>query len=362
MSTAMPQFEMPPRAEGSVRPGSTGSSPIDPASDGLGTDSADPLSAGPLESDPLHTATARRRFGWRQLLIAGLVGVLAGGAIPVALQSLDDSAAGAQVEDLRSVALEYLTAIANGRAGVATGLAPVRGSGRVAPDAVLQSATPITDYTVQLVQVDGVSGSADVRYRVGGIEVFRALEARLVEGEWRLRTSLAEVADVTFSDPIARVQVAGVPLDGAAPVLLYPGSYRIDAFAGLFFLSGGDEFVVDGDPGTPTAPYVTAGVVPRIRDYATELALDTVADCQLRARCPVGYGLRLLPVGEPYPVDADADTGAIDLVVPIMALDGQDTQWFDVRLRAILDDDGAPAEWLCGEPGASAEELHGCTL
>src|SRR5690606_31833682 len=108
VSTAMPQFEMPPRAEGSARPGATVSSSIDPVADGLGGDSADPLDPGPLSSDPLHREPARRRFGWRQLLIAGLVGVLAGGAIPVALQSLDDSAASAQVEDLRSVALEYL--------------------------------------------------------------------------------------------------------------------------------------------------------------------------------------------------------------------------------------------------------------
>ncbi|GEK79392.1 hypothetical protein ABA31_07430 [Agrococcus baldri] len=358
----MPQFEMPPQAEGTARPDAAGASLADEAPR---ADTADPLrpdSPAPDPPRPEQPSGPRRRFGWRQLLIAGLAGVMAGGAIPAALQSLDDSAASAQVEGLRTVALEYLTAIATGRAGVATQLAPVHGDGRVAPDAVLQSADPITDYAVQLVQVDGGSGSADVRYRVGGIEVFRALEARLVDGEWSLRTSLAEVADVTFGDPIARVQVAGVPLAGTPPVLLYPGSYRVDAFSGPFFLSGGDEFVVDGDARTPTAPYVTAGVVPRIRDLATELALDTVADCQMRARCPVGHGLRLLPVGEPYPVDADAEGGAIDLAVPIMALDGQDTQWFDVRLRAVLDADGAPAEWLCGEPGAGADELHACRL
>lgn len=348
---------MPQQAEGSVRPDAVGTSPIDTATDPLGADSADPLSTSAPRS-----GIARRRFGWRQLLIAALVGVMAGGAIPAALQSLDDSVASAQVEDLRSVALEYLTAIASGRAGVATSMVPVRSGGRVAPDAVLQSADPITDYTVQLVQVDGTNGSADVRYRVGGIEVFRALEARLEGSEWRLQTTLAEVADVSFGDPIARVQVADVPLDASTPVLLYPGSYRIDAFSGPFFLSGGDEFVVDGDLRTPTVPYVTAGVVPRIRDYATELALDTVAECQQHAGCPVGSGLRLLPVGEPYPVDADADTGAIDLSVPIMALDGQDTQWFDVRLRAILDEDGAPVEWLCAAPGTAADALHACTL
>lgn len=354
MSTAMPGFEMPPRAESASRPEDAG-----------GTTSEDvSVPAERPEDPPLHATPAagmRRRFGWRQLLIAGLVGVLAGAGIPATLQSLDDSAASAEVESLRSVALEYLTAIASGRAGVATAMVPVEGGGRVAPDVVLQSADPITDYSVQLVQVDGTAGSADVRYRVGGTEVFRALAAEQVESEWQLRTSLAEVADVRFSDPIVRVQVAGVPLDGARPVLLYPGSYTIDAISGPFFLSGGDRFAVDGDLRTPTVPYVTAGVAPRIRDYATELALDTVADCQMRARCPVAFGLRLLPVGEPYPVDVDTAQGVIDLSVPIMARDGADSQWFDVRLRAILDDDGVPSEWLCGEPGES-EARFSCGL
>lgn len=338
---------MPPQAEAAARPEARPAAPADAAT------LDDPLSPG---TAPRLT----RLFGWRQLVIAGLVGALVGGAIPAAMQALDHSAAATQAEHLRSVALEYLTAIASGRAGVASELVPVQ-SGRVAPDAVLQSAQPITDYAVQLVQVDGADGSADVRYRIGGTEVFRALEAELVEGEWRLTTSLAEVADVTFTDPIARVQVAGVPLDGGTPVLLYPGSYTIDAFSGPFFLSGGDRFVVDGDLRTPTVPYVTAGVVPRIRDLATELALDTVADCQMRARCPVPHGLQLLPVGEPYPVDVDEAAGAIELSVPIMAIDGADTQWFDVRLRAILDDDGAPTEWRCGEPGES-EALYACRL
>ena len=350
----MPQFEMPPQAEDAVRPEAASTSVPELADD--------PLHTGADPGDPRTPAPMRLRFGWRQLLVASLIGALVGGAFPAALQSLDRSAAAAQVERLRGVALEYLTAIATGRAAAATELVPVHGRGRVAPDLVLESAEPIVDYSVQLVQVDGAAGSADVRYRVGGIEIFRTLEAEQVDGEWRLETTLAEVADVTFSDPIGRVQVAGVPLDGSTPVLLYPGSYTIDAISGPFFLSGGDEFVVDGDQRTPTVPYVTAGVVPRIRDYATELALDTVADCQMRSRCPVAYGLRLLPVGEPYPVDMDAAAGAIDLSVPSMALDGADTQWFDVRVRAVLDEDGVPAEWLCGQPGAAADDLHACGL
>ena len=345
---------MPRLAEDAVRP------PDDPAPTTADADAdGDPADA---PGDPLDPAPRiRRRFSWRQLMVAGLVGVLVGVAIPAAVEASGRSGAAAQVAALRSVATEYLAAISTGRAGVATELSPVA-SGRVAPDAVLQSADPITDPSVQLVQVAGTHGTADVRYRVGGFEVFRSLEAELVDGAWQLRTTLAEVADVTFTEPIGRVLVAGVPLDGGEPVLLYPGAYRVDAFSGPFFLSGGDEFVVDGDPRTPTVPYVTAGVVPVIRDFATELALDTVADCQMRSRCPVAHGLRLVPVGEPYPVDVDAASGAIDLAVPIMALDGADTRWFDVRLRAVLGDDGAPSEWLCAEPGGGADELHACTL
>lgn len=347
---------MPPAAGGAAWHGAATAASHD--APGTHADASDALGAD--NADPVHTGAARRRFGWRQLLIADLVGTLVGGVFPAAMQSLDRSAATAQVEGLRGVALEYLSAIAGGRAGVATEMVPVEGSGRAAPDAVLQSADRIVDYVVQLVQVDGSSGSADVRYRVAGTAVFRALEAELVEGEWLLRTTLAEVADVTFTDPIGRVEVAGVPLDGATPVLLYPGSYTIDAISGPFFLSGGDVFVVDGDLTTPTVPYVTAGVVPRIRDYATELALATIADCQVSPGCPVPEGLRLMPVGEPYPVDAEP--GAIDLSVPIMARDGADTEWFDIRLRAVLDADGVPTEWLCGQPGDSGGELASCSL
>ncbi len=316
------------------------------------------------------TAHPALRFGWRQLLVAGIVGTLLGIAVPTAMRALDDTTASAQAESLRGVALDYLTAIATGRSGVATALAPVTSSGRVAPDAVLASAEPITDFSVQLVQVDGASGAAHVRFRVGGADVLRALDAALIDGEWQLQDSLAEVADVRFREPIGRVEVAGVPLDGRSPVLLYPGSYTIDAYSGAFFLSGGDRFVVDGDVRTPTVPYVTAGVVPRIRDYATELALDVVADCQMRARCPVDFGLSLLPVGDPYPVEVDAAAGVVELVVSIMAVggdgrgtDGSDpeTEWFDVRLRALLDDRGVPTEWRCGEPG-EPEALRGCTL
>lgn len=345
---------MPPRAERGSRRAASVDAVEQPGSALAERPDDPPLSPGPA-------GRWQRHVGWRQLLIAGLIGACVGGIVPAVTQTLDSSAASGRVETLRTVADQYLTAIATGRAGVATALVPVEGSGRVAPDAVLQSAEPITDYSVQLVQVDGDSGSADVRYRVGGTEVFRSLAAQLIDDDWHLRTTLAEVADVRFSDPIVRVQVADVPLDDSTPLLLYPGSYTVDAYSGPFFLSGGDRFVVDGDLSTPTVPYVTAGVVPRIRDYATELALDTIADCQMRARCPVPFGLRLLPVGDPYPVDVDTAAGTIDLSVPIMALDGADTQWFDVRLRAILDDSGVPAEWRCGEPGES-EALYRCSL
>lgn len=362
----MPQFEMPPRADDAARPDTASTAPSAPDDPLLpGAEGADPLRRGELPDTPAPDGRRRRargeprRFGWRQLAIAAVVGVLAGGTIPALAQVADGASARAHAEALRSVADEYLTAIADGRARVATELSPV--TGRVAPDAVLRAADPITDATVQFVQTDGAAGTADVRYRVGGTEVFRTLDAVVVDGQWRLTTSLSEVADVRLGAPIGEVQVAGVPL-GGEPLRLYPGAYRVDAISGPYLLSGGDEFVVDGDARTPTVPYVTVGVVPRIRDFATELALDSVADCQMRARCPIDHGLRLLPVGEPYPVDVDQETGAIDLAVPIMALDGDDTRWFDVRLRVLVDDEGVPTEWRCGLPGEADGPLYRCSL
>lgn len=316
--------------------------------------------AAPPDPGPAGIRRRRSSFGWRQIVIASLVGAVLGAAVPAAFETAERSAATASVDGLRAVALDYLTAIAEGRAEVASEVVPLEGRGAVAPDAVLQAADRIDAYEVRLVSVDGDVGTAEVRYRVGGSDVYRTLQAERSGGSWRLMTSLAEVADLAYYDPITRVQIAGVPLGGDAPVLLYPGTYTIDIVSGPIFLTGGDVFVVDGDPLTPTVPYVTAGIVPQISDRATQLALVTIAACQAAPGCPVPPDARLEPAGEVYPMGMGTTMGSIDLSVPVTATVDGAPEWFEVRVRVVFDESGAPDEWWCGEPGEYGAELQPC--
>lgn len=319
--------------------------------------------ARPAEHDASVPRAARPKasFGWRQVLIAGLVGAVLGAAVPAAFEASDRSTAAARVDGLRTAALDYLTAIADGRAELASTVVSLEGRGAVAPDAVLQAAERIESYEVRLVHVDGDAGSAEVRYRVGDSDVYRTLQAERGAGGWQLMTSLAEVADIAYHDPVSRVQIAGVPLGGGEPVLLYPGIYTIDIVSGPIFLTGGDVFVVDGDPHTPTVPYVTAGIVPQISDHATELALSTIAACQTQPGCPVPAEARLEAAGEVYPMGSGSTLASIDLSVPVTAtVDGATPEWFEVRVRVVFDDAGKATEWLCGAPGDYGADLVRC--
>lgn len=311
-----------------------------------------------------HAAAGRPRtgvsFGWRQVVIACVLGAVLGAAVPAAFDAAHRSAASARVDELRATALDYLTAIAEGRAELASEVVPLAGRGAVAPDAVLEAAERIEHVEVRVVHVDGDVGTAEVRYRVGGSDVYRTLQAEREGAGWRLRTSLAEVADLAYDDPITRVQIGGVALGGDAPVLLYPGTYRIDVVSGPILLTGGDVFVVDGDPRTPTVPYVTAGIVPRISDSATELALVTIAACQAQPGCPVPPEARLEAAGEVYPMGMGTTMGSIDLSVPVTAAVDGAPEWFEVRVRVVLDESGTPTEWLCGAPGEYGTDLEPC--
>ncbi|MFA4840863.1 MAG: hypothetical protein WC580_04065, partial [Agrococcus sp.] len=347
MSMSMPEFEMPSEA-------------VAPPDSGIDEPSVAAPAPPPERDASVGPTRPRAGFGWRQLVIACLVGAMLGAAVPTAFEASERSAAAARVDGLRAAALDYLTSIAEGRAELASEVVPLEGGGAVAPDAVLQAAERIEAYEVRLVYVDGDVGSAEVRYRVGGSDVYRTLQAERDGGGWRLMTSLAEVADLAYYDPITRVQIAGVPLGGEAPVLLYPGTYTIDIVSGPIFLTGGDVFVVDGDPHTPTVPYVTAGIVPQISDYATELALVAIAACQAEPGCPVPAEARLEPAGEVYPMGMGTTMGSIDLSVPVTATAESGPEWFEVRVRAVLDESGAPEEWLCGAPGEYGTDLVIC--
>lgn len=343
----MPRFEMPSEVVG----------PPTTATHERGT--ARPATAPPPAPERAPRA-AGSGFGWRQVAIACLIAAAIGAAVPAGLDAVERSAAASRVETLRAVALDYLTAIADGRAEVASEAVPLGGRGAAAPDAVLQAAGRIEAYEVRLVHVDGEVGTAEVRYRVGGSDVYRTLQAEHEPTGWQLQTSLAEVVDLAYYEPITRVQIAGVPLGGGAPVLLYPGTYTVDIVSGPIFLSGGDVFVVDGDPHTPTVPYVTAGVVPQISDYATELAMASVAACQTEPGCAVPADARVEPTGAVVRMGMGSTMESIDLSVPVAAAVEGGPERFEVRVRVVLDETGAPVEWLCGEPGEHGTDLVPC--
>lgn len=343
----MPRFEMPSEV---VAPPST-------VADEPGVEtSRDAQPSAPVHARPV----TRSGFGWRQVVIACVLGAVLGAAVPATLDAVERAAAAARVDTLRAAALDYLTAIADGRAELASEAVPLGGRGAAAPDAVLQAAGRIEAYEVRLVHVDGAVGTAEVRYRVGGSDVYRTLQAEHDATGWRLQTSLAEVVDLAYYEPITRVQIAGVPLGGGAPVLLYPGTYTVDIVSGPIFLSGGDVFVVDGDPHTPTVPYVTAGVVPQISDYATELAMASVAACQTEPGCAVPADARVEPTGAVVRMGMGATMESIDLSVPVAAAVEGGPEWFEVRVRVVLDERGAPVEWLCGKPGELGTDLVPC--
>ena len=99
----MPEFEMPPEVDPPPRPAL-----CSPAT-GVAEQPAayEPTGEGRVE---------RPRPAWRHLLIACLIGVLAGAAVPAAVQGFERSAVAARVDSRRSLASDYLTAIAEQRA------------------------------------------------------------------------------------------------------------------------------------------------------------------------------------------------------------------------------------------------------
>ena len=65
---------------------------------------------------------------------------------------------------LQATAMEYLAAIAEGRASDASALVPPTLRGQLAPDEVLAAARPIRDYSAAVGHLDGATGTVVVEY------------------------------------------------------------------------------------------------------------------------------------------------------------------------------------------------------
>ena len=335
VSTSMPEFEMPAAVEAPPRPERPA-----PASSLRPAHTAEPDASGTLE------APRRSGPGWRHVLVAGLVGAIIGAAIPGGVQMIERAAADAQVESLRTVALEYLTAIADGRADEATAMVPLPRNAEQAPDAVLQSADRIEDVEVRLVHIDGDIGSVEVRYTAQHDDIARTLEAERVGGEWRLTTTLAEPLFVATYDSGTEVRIAGVALSTGRGVHLYPGGYSLDEDDGPLLSTRSEPFVIDGDPATRPEAYAESVLLPEAERRAGEHARAVVRECQAQPGCIVPLEAELADQGTYVYGSSD---GAIDVSVQLMAGDDLNGRWFEVRVRIVTDEAGAPEQWLCAE-------------
>ena len=339
-----PDFVMPPEAvappDVPVEP-----VPVQPARD-------DPT------AEPDHAVVARR-MPWQQLVVAGLVGVLIGAGLPAGVQAAERAAADAQVQGLRSLAMDYLTAIADGDAERATAMVPVTGTGGLPPDAVLGSAEPIDELEVQLVTIDGDRARVDVRFEIGSVGELRELAAERVDDEWRLTTSLAEQVVVHSFDGDTGVSFGGIPLPPNRTAVLYPGVYTSDVVETPLLRIGGDRFEIDGDPETPSDLFSSPTLTDAFRDAAVDVATARVAACLEQQGCPFDTDTAVPPRAELYIMGIDPADGAIDVMVPLGYV-GSMGQWQELPLRANVDEAGALVSWDCGQPGRPHHDLAAC--
>lgn len=294
---------------------------------------------------------------WRHLAVAGLVGVLVGAALPAGLHAAERGAVDADAERLRSTAMAYLTAIAEGEAAVATAMVPAPGA---APNAVLRAAVPITAPEVGVVAIDGDAATVDVRFGLGERQITRTLWAARDDGAWRLGTTLAEPVAVAPDVRGSSVRVGGVALEPDAPALLYPGRYRVDLAESALLRTGGDLFEVDGDPATPTDVVASATPTEELASAAVAVTRARVGACQLLAECPVDVDTVARPGDAILVSGVDPSSGAIDLLLPLGLGSGFGGSGQELRLRALVDAAGSLVGWQCSEAGAPDGPLEPC--
>lgn len=312
----------------------------------------------PSELEPREHPPVRPRRPWRQLIAAGAIGVVVGAAIPGGFQAVERSAAAADRAGLEALALEYVTAIAEGRADDATALVPpsAPGGAPLLVDAVLATAQRIGEPAVGVVQIDGDSARVDVRFRSSSGERTRTLEAERAAEGWTIRTSLAEpvlLYDMGFG---AAATIAGVALDPVRPSLLYPGIYTTDEQEDEWVRVEPGQVRVDGDPTTPSEVMLSTEVVPELSEAATEEALRRAAACAADPACDLPADARFEGIQPAY-LSGMNGPDSIELGVAIGVTSGTSgsgnyqVQHVDVPVRVQRAADGTET-WECLEPNA----------
>lgn len=340
MSQETPNFEMPARS-----------------ADGSGDVDSRARRAEPGRAQPPidREASTSRRFGWRHLLIVGVVGALVGAAIPLALQSAQQSTATSKTDALRDAAQSYLAAVAAGEWEQATSLVPTTGPAEVAPAALLDAAERIERPEVVLARAEGDAGVVQVRYEVpsrpDSLTVTRLLEAQLTDGKWQLTTSLAELPSVANYEGVIVPAVAGVALSRPSPLLLYPGSYTLDPLENPIYELQHTGFVIDGDPGTVTEITAFPEWSQTLLGEAESRAVQHAEECRAAGACDWPQDATLASAEDSFIMEPGSDGDVpvqVTITVSSDAVDEMPTVWVSLSLGGDGEVEGAVCEGLTG--------------
>ncbi len=307
----------------------------------------------------------RRRsgFSWRHLLIIGIICVLLGAAIPIALNSAQQSAATARTEAMRDAAGSYLSAIADGEWEEATSLVPTTGPATVAPAALLDAAERIQNPEIVLARADGDSGVVEVRYdvpsRPTALTVSRLLEAQHVDGAWQLTTSLAELPSVANYEGVIVPAVAGTALSRPSALLLYPGTYPLDPPVSPIYELDDETFVIDGDPGTLTEITAFPEWSEAMLGEAESRAVQHAEACRAAGACEWSQAATISGAGAV--VFAPATASEVQLEAMIEVFNGVDNEMQPVSVWLSLDGDGEVEGARCQGLAGFSDEPVDCT-
>lgn len=343
----MPEFEMPAGVKPPARPRHPGATSAHEEHHDAGRRASTGDRA--LTAEPDASGTRRSARGgtltWRHVLIGAVLGAVVGAAIPGGLQLAERAAASADSDSLRTVATDYLAAIAEGRAADATAMVPMPRSAREVPDAVLQSADRITEAEVRTLTIDGDVATVVVTYEAGTLEVSRTLNAERMDGAWHLTDSLAEGVGVQMFSASNTATIEGFPLPFTEATHLYPGRYSFDEPTVGTLRAVAEPFIVDGDPGTPTETYYDLQLAPDIAAHAGDIAEAVAAQCLAGPECSLPADVPMEHAGGVWV----RSVGESELEVSVQLMSGSELQqqWFEARMSIILDDEGQPVEWLC---------------
>lgn len=300
-------------------------------------------------------------FGWRHLLIVGIVCALIGAAIPLASQSAAQRTASTKTDALREAAQSYLSAVSLGEWDEATSLVPTTGNAAIAPTEVLDAAERIQNPEVVMVQADGDAGVIQVRYEVPSrptaLAVSRLLEAQYADGAWQLTASLAELPSVANYEGVLVPAVAGVALSRPSSLLLYPGGYTLDPPESPIYELEHTGFVIDGDPGTVTEIAAFPGWSQALLAEAESRAVQHAEACRAAGICDWPQTATIASAGDPAVVGG-ATQGEIPVQTSIFVSSGAFNAGSEIMVWLTVGEDGDVEGAVCeGLTGFSDEPI-----